>query len=189
MIQMRYFTAGTSLVDVRENNLLTGRLPRRIFFGLVANSAFHGDFNRDPFNFQHFDATKTTVVANGSCDPYQAVDTDFEDTRARRYKLALAHFLEVARGLHESNFALGINSRNYFRRNVLYGFDLSPSGPLDTSMDTFEDMGTGKLDVCIKLKGPPATSVTLVMLAEYDGEIKIYGDKRVTITNLKPCEL
>jgi hypothetical protein len=40
-----------------EENLFTGQLPRRIIFGLVASEAYEGRYNRNPFNFQHFDMT------------------------------------------------------------------------------------------------------------------------------------
>ena len=52
----------------------------------------------------------------------------------------------------------------------------SPSGPLETDGESFEDMGTGSVDIKIKLRNAIAHPTIVIVLAEFDGKICISPD-------------
>ena len=56
-VKMMYNSCGANIVELSSFNLLTTEgnlLPHRIIVVMVREDAVHGDYNRDPFNYQHF---------------------------------------------------------------------------------------------------------------------------------------
>ena len=56
-VKMMYYSCGANIVDLSSFNLLTmegNLLPCRIIVVMVREDAVHGNYNRDPFNYQHF---------------------------------------------------------------------------------------------------------------------------------------
>ena len=56
-VKMMYYSCGANVVDLNNFNLLTmegNLLPHRIIVVMVREDAVHGNYNRDPFNYQHF---------------------------------------------------------------------------------------------------------------------------------------
>ena len=55
-VKMLYYSCGANVVDLSNFNLLTMEgnfLPHRIIVVLVREDAMHGNYGRDPFNYQH----------------------------------------------------------------------------------------------------------------------------------------
>ena len=56
-VKMLYYSCAANVVDLSNFNLLTTEgnlLPRRIFVAMLREEAMHGNYGRDPFNYQHF---------------------------------------------------------------------------------------------------------------------------------------
>ena len=54
-VKMMYYSCGANIVDLSNFNLLTTEgnlLPHRIIVVMVREDAMHGNYNRDPFNYQ-----------------------------------------------------------------------------------------------------------------------------------------
>ena len=53
-VVMKFYTLGSGLNDLSEQNLVTGPLPTKVIVGLVRSDAFNGRFDKNPLNFQDF---------------------------------------------------------------------------------------------------------------------------------------
>ena len=56
-VKMMYYNCGDNVVELSNFNLLTTEgnlLPSRIIVVMVRKDAIHGNYGRDPFNYQHF---------------------------------------------------------------------------------------------------------------------------------------
>jgi len=51
--------------DINVEKLFSGQLSSCLVIGLVANDAFNGAYDRNPFNFAHVDLMEISVYANG----------------------------------------------------------------------------------------------------------------------------
>ena len=59
-----YYSCGANVVDLSNFNLLTTEgnlLPHRIIVVMVREDAVHGNYNRDPFNYQHFNLAEFSL--------------------------------------------------------------------------------------------------------------------------------
>ena len=61
----------------------------------------------------------------------------------------------------------------------------SPSGPLETDGESFEDMGTGSVGIKIKLRDAIEHPTIVIVLAESDGEICISPDGVVRVSSCR----
>ena len=63
-VKMMYYSCGANVVELSNFNLLTlggNLLPHRIIVVMVREDAVHGNYNRDPFNYQHFNLAEFSL--------------------------------------------------------------------------------------------------------------------------------
>ena len=143
---MKYCTNSQNMTDIGDNKLLMGKLPCKMIVGVVRSEAFHGNFRFDPFYYQHCNAQNVQAMLNGALVPIHSFDVDFTDDTSKNHLFlkGLHSLLEATNSLYNPNFDIGIDCVNYGKSgNALYGFVTSPSGPLETDGELFQDMGTG----------------------------------------------
>ena len=179
LTKMKYCTKSQNMMNIGDNKLLMGKLSHKMIVGVVRLDAFHGHFSHNPFYYQHCNAQNVQAMLNGALVPIHSFDVDFSDSDKKNclFIMALHSLLEATNSLYNPNFNIGINCENYAKSgNALYGFVTALSGPLETEGESFEDMGTGSVDIKIKLREPIGYPTILIVLAEFDGEICISPD-------------
>ena len=115
--------------------------------------------------------------------PIHSFDVDLTDDNSKNclFLRDLHLLLEATNSLYNPNFNIDIDCGNYGKSgNALYAFVTSPSGPLETDGESFEDMGTGSVDIKIKLRDAIAHPTIVIVLAEFVREICISPDGVVT---------
>ena len=63
-VKSLFFTHSSGRPDLSVHNVLTGRLQRRLIFGMVKSSALYGNLSSSPFNFQPFDVVNVVARLN-----------------------------------------------------------------------------------------------------------------------------
>ena len=64
-IECKSFIIPAGNPSLRKDNLFNGLVPKSFVFGLVESAAFNGAYKRNPFNFQHFNASFLGLTVNG----------------------------------------------------------------------------------------------------------------------------
>ena len=185
---MKYCTKSQNMTDIGDNKLLMGKLPHKMIVGVVRSDAFYGSFKCDPFYYQSCKAQNIQAVLNGALVPIHSFDVDFTDDTTKNclFLRGLHLLLEATNSLYNPDFDIGIDCTNYGKSgNSLYGFVTSPSGLLETDGESFEDMGTGSVDIKIKLRDPMEYPSIVIVLAEFDGEIGISPDGVVRVSSCR----
>ena len=122
-----YFTISQGRQDLSVYNVVTGRLRKRLICGLVKSTAFHGNYGKSPFNFQHFNVTHVTAHLNGQaylCD--SGIQTDFN---SGDFIQGFGSLMQVT-GTFSSNTDLDIGLwKDCSEGNCLFGFAFSPRKP------------------------------------------------------------
>jgi hypothetical protein len=68
-VTMRKHAISQGLSTITISDVITGNMPERIIFGLVANTALKGTYKTNPFRFQHFGLTSVELMLNGKRMP------------------------------------------------------------------------------------------------------------------------
>ena len=127
-------------------------------------------------------------MLNGTLVPIHSFDVDFanDNSKTHLFLRGLHSLLEATNSLYNPNFDIGIDCANYGKSgNALYGFMTSPSGPLEADSESFEDMGTGSVDIKIKLRDAIDHPTIVIVLAKFDGEICISPDGIVRVSSCR----
>ena len=81
-VKMLYYSCGTNVVDLSNFNLLTTEgnfLPHRITVARVREDAMHGNYGRDPFNYQHFNLEEFSLNVGSEQVPLPKLKCHMDD--------------------------------------------------------------------------------------------------------------
>ena len=64
-VEVKKFTTNAGLRSKIEDHLFQGKLPKRLFIGMVTNEEFKGSYVSNPLRFNHFRLSKLDVMCDG----------------------------------------------------------------------------------------------------------------------------
>ena len=170
--RMFSFNASPGTTNLADHSMLGDLVPRRMFIAVVDNLAFHGQFARDPFNYGTYDVQEVNLTVGNKNRPFSRIDMNYHNDNFLWPLFGLLDSIESFLGRSDC----GINKRNYTSRNVIYGFNLSavhqPPG------SCFVPKETRKISINITTNRATTKTLTVVIMAEYDSEIRIWGPSR-----------
>jgi hypothetical protein len=155
------------------DDIFLGQIPKRLVIGLVENIAFNGTYTRNPFNFQHFNASQVGVYINGESSPMKAMQLNYNQSQYLKGYMSM--FQGIGNLYHDRG--IQITRNDYPNGYCLYAFDLSPD--LSTGAHT-SPIRQGNLRVGLQFAEPLATTVNVILYAEFDSLIEIDNNRNVT---------
>ena len=175
-VKLMYYSCGANVVDLSNFNLLTmegNLLPCRIIVVMVREDAVHGNYNRDPFNYQHFNLVEFSLKVGSEqislpelkCN----MDDDSNDILRPLFSALLANHSLF------SNEELGINPSNYRNGNVFLAWDLSQMPP----GQSFEMTQEKPVSLICKLRRANNFVINVIVYSEYDSEVEMLNDRKV----------
>ena len=175
-VKMLYYSRAANVVDLNNFNLLTTEgnlLPRRIFVAMLREEAMHGNYGRDPFNYQHFNLEEFCLKVGSSEVPLPILKCNFNENDND----ILRPLFSVLMANHTlfSNEELGIKPSNFKQRNVILGWDLSQSPP-GQSFEMTQEM---PLSLYLKLRAGHGFVINVIVYCEYNSEIEILNNRKV----------
>ena len=174
--KMHSFTNNIGLNELAEHGILQDIVPRRIFIALVDAAAFHGNQQMDPFNYQHFNAQEINVRVGNKNRPLPRVPINWN---TGDYEWPLFALLKSIQSLFNVT-ECGINEENYPKGNAIYGFNLSSVDCAPGSCYVIPEKQN--TSVSIKMAENTTTAITVVIMAEYDAELRIWGNGKTFYT-------
>lgn len=172
-IECKVLSIPSGNMSFTPDDVFLGQIPKRIVLGLVENAAFNGTYNKNPFNFQHFNATQVGIYVNGEAQPIKALQLNFEKEQDLMGYMSLFS----GTGTLYHNQGCEITRQDYSKGYTLYAFDLSPdlsSGPHISAIKQ------GNLRIGFQFaEGLPST-VNCIIYAEFDSMIEIDSNRNVT---------
>ena len=154
------------------DNVITGELPRRIFFGLVEHDAFgNGNGLKDPYTFKHFNMNFIACYIGGRQVPNRPYQPDFDEKRCTR------EYRSLYRALNQTgtDTYLTLSKDAWMKEKCIFGFNFAPdcSNGAGGGSDHVNLKENGALRMHLKFKKPLSISVNVVLFAEFDNCIEI----------------
>ena len=164
-VKMMYYSYGANVVELSNFTLLTmegNLLPCRIIVVMVREHAMHGNYGRDPFNYQHYNLEEFSLKVGSEQVPLLELkcnmDNDSNDILRPLFSVLLANHLLF------SNEKLGINPSNYRNRNAFLAWDLSQMPP----GQSFEMTQEKPVSLTLKLRRANNFVINVIVYSEYD---------------------
>lgn len=153
------------------DNVTSGQLPRRIFFGLVDHDAFgNGNVKKDPYTFKNFGLTFVACYVGGTQYPAAPYQPDFDTPCHTR------EFRSLYRALNQTgtDTYLSVTKKEWKETKCIFGFNFAPDCSNGGSViDHVNLKERGDLRIHLKFKSALPESINLVVFAEFDNCIEI----------------
>ena len=140
---------------------------------MVDNDTFNGVYNKNPYNFKHYDLSSLRLYLDGQAS--HSIKPIEMNVAEHQY---ISGYLSLFSGLGKLNRDEGneITRDDYVAGYTLFAFDLSP----DLSEDKYFQLsmdGTLRLD--LKFANPLPNTINIVMYAEFESIIEIDRNRNV----------
>ena len=175
-VKMMYYSCGANVVELSNFNLLTTEgnlLPHRIIVVMVREDAVHGNYNRDPFNYQHFNLAEFSLKVGSEQMPLPKLKCNMDDDSNDILKPLFSALL--ANHSLFSNEELGINPSNYRNRNDFLAWDLSQMPP----GQIFEMTQEKPVSLILKLRRANNFVINVIVYSEYNSEVEMLNNRKV----------
>ena len=151
-----------------QDNIFNGKIPNRLFFGLVENSAYNGALIKNPFNFEHQRVSNVQVTVDNQ-----------EISPPLRLGYATQDYLDAYNRLTSTlgNYPSLIRYNSFDQGLTIYGFDLTPKGNCDDEQYLMKREGNLRININFGIA--PTELLNIVILGEFDRVIQIDAHKNV----------
>ena len=166
------FTITNGLMNFTQENLFSGQLPSRIIIGMVDNQAFNGAFDRNPFNFKHYDVSSLKLYADGYHGFLAPLEMDFTNNRSLLGYMSL--FCGTGKMFRDEG--LDIQRSEYGSGFTLYAFDLSPD-LAENDHYSLNRQGNVRLDIKYRVALPQ--TINVICYGEFDSVIELDRNRNV----------
>ncbi|XP_059474621.1 uncharacterized protein F54H12.2-like [Neocloeon triangulifer] len=160
-VEMLNFTISSGLQQKCVDNLFLNRIPSRLIFGLVKNSAFSGSYTESPFNFEHFDMNYIALSVNGQTVGAAPYKPNFESGRSIRPYL----FSFYGVGIHMTDDGFEVDREDFDKGYALYCYDLTGDLSSCESHLSVENQGSCRIE--LGFAKPLPCVVNLIIYAEF----------------------
>jgi hypothetical protein len=149
----------------------TGKLPQRIYMWMIAQEAYNGQQDKNPFNFQQFGITKLQVFLNGRSLPYSQGLTLLDGGDYTKFYLTTLTSINSPETfkISYSDFGLG-----YF----IVAVDVSSDFSAGCDYDNIDEIGS--LRITADFKDALANPITFFCLGEVQETLKLDGNRNPT---------
>lgn len=172
--ELKQFSITKGSLDAFIDNAIVGQLPRRLYVGLVKNTAFHGSYKNDPFYFEHANINYIVCHYNSQQFPSKAYKPDFSKNKYIREFLGL---YETANQLYgQAN--LGITRDQYKEGKTIFGFNFAPDLSDDCHKSGYVNLiKRGTLRIEIHFSVPLPETMNVLVYTEFDNIIQIGSER------------
>ena len=186
-VECKILTIPANLPNVRQDNIFSGIIPNSFVVGLVHVDASTGEYDKNPYNFQHFGVTSVSLTANGqeipfklltlkypkdaegNIDPTNDTELDFDEAYSTLFS---------GTGKIYSNAGLDITREDYPGGYALYAFDLTPD--MCKSADYFNTVQRGSLTLALTFETSHKHAIGMVCYGDFENIIRIDAERNAT---------
>ena len=183
-VECKILTIPANLPNVRQDNIFSGIIPNSFVVGLVHVDASTGEYDKNPYNFQHFGVTSVSLTANGQEIPFKLLTLKYPSDPAGKInptKDTELDFDEAYNTLFSgtgkiySNAGLDITREDYPGGYALYAFDLTPD--MCKSADYFNAVQRGSLTFALTFEASHKHAIGMVCYGDFENIIRIDAER------------
>ncbi len=171
-VDTKVFSVPKGNLTANQENLFLGQLPKRLVVGMVESAAFNGSFNRNAYNFRHYDVNFLALYADGQQIPAKPLQPNCERNKAVRSYLSLFS----GTGMLYRDVGNNIDRDEYLQGYTLFAFDLTPD--LNDGSH-FNLVKQGNLRLELHFGRPLPETICVIVYAEYDNIIEVDRSRNV----------
>ena len=157
--------------NYNKDGLFKNQNPKLLIIGQVSSQAFVGDWESNPFNFQHFNIEQCQLWRDGREVPIKSRPMNFatgEITHA---------YMQFLISLGQANFYkkdTGITMKDYAGGNALFAFNLAPDQGLTGHAQPMRD---SNITLTMQWRQPLRDSINIIVYAIFDSKVQLTNER------------
>ena len=152
-----------------------GEVPSRLVVGIIKSQAYNGDYNLNPYHFEHFDVSNIGFFVNGESTPRPSFKLDVGNGI---YLQDLKSLYKIT-GKTMENSDIGITGETYRQVYTLIGFDFDPTTSPD--FQYVGKLGEGHTKLEIRFKNGLPAPVTVILYTTFPEIMSINQARNVRL--------
>lgn len=164
---------GSSVQNVP--NLYLDRLPDKLAFAFVNDTAFSGTYETNPFNFEHLNISKMMLRVNNATYPLHPLSPNFKATK-ENYTREYMHFLEGLE-LDVGNKAIDLTPEEWANGYTMWVFRIAHGPIAPYTPRAPAPQGTASLELVFD--EPPRENMQMICFAQYPCKFEIDANRTV----------
>ncbi len=158
-------------------SITTGPIPRRLLIALTKETSYNGSYTESAFAFPHFHLNFVQVTAGGRLFPNNPLIMQFDQDEFLQCYYSLYDNME--RNLQEVGGLL-LSRYQFSKQNRFFlAFDLTPDK--ESGSEHYSRLGMGQTSIQLGFSKPLPQNVVMIVMAEYERELKLSANGKVTI--------
>lgn len=162
----KVFSIPQSSYSFTQDNVFSGHMPKRLVLACVDNDAFNGNYQKSPFEFNHYNTNFVGVYVDGQPVPHQPMQLDFEN----------GNYIRAYQNLFLNSEGLHLSRTEFAEGYTLFLFDLSPDL---CEGEHFNLIRHSNLRIELKFNKSLEKTVSLIVFAEFELLIEINKSRNV----------
>ncbi|VDO11372.1 unnamed protein product [Brugia timori] len=176
-VETKISTIAAGLASYSCNNIILGQIPKRVIIGFVSNRTYNGDFQLNPYNFEHFNLNHLCLYVDGVQVPSKPLQPDYANNLYSDCYNTLFSGTDIFYG---NSYNHNITKEDYKGGYTLYAFDLT-SDLSASNNGHWNLIRHGSVLVDLKFSAVLAEAVNMILYAEFDNVIEIDKRRNVNI--------
>ena len=149
--------------------------PKILVVALVENDAYNGAYQKNPFNFQHFNLSEIILYRNGLGVPGRPFTPDFS-AGAKHYVRSYINTMQTM-SYFNTDDTNGLTYEEFSGGYTLYAFDLTADN--NVSAPYRQVLSTANLRLDLKFSANLTSTVNLLLYAVFDSQVEITHSRDV----------
>lgn len=175
-VEVKSFTIVNGINSLMLNNVVSGKLPNRIVYGLTEHANFIGSYNKPNFVFNHHNVKTTAVYINGSLFT-QPINCSFSDSPLEPSKHIRAYY-SLFHELSDASDLVDIGYDEYKDSCCLYSVDITQDRCTDLTRH-LNPIKNGNMTLQFEFSQTLTNPLTVVVYLEYSGLIQLDKARQV----------
>ena len=166
----KVFTVPRGQQSQHIENAFLGEISKRIAVCMMDNDSYNGNYNKNSFNFQHYNLTQIGISVNGEEISFKPLKLNFDDKP----------FITAYNTLFSGSGKLHGNSGSIIKRDYSEGYMIIVAELTSFEIgDNFDLKAERTLSIDLVFKSPLAATINVLVYAEYDNVIEIDSNHNV----------
>ncbi|KAK3108945.1 hypothetical protein FSP39_019467 [Pinctada imbricata] len=157
------------------DDVWNGKRPSKMYVTFVKQAAVNGNFENNPYNFEHFDLSEIVLSINGEPLPIRPLKLDFGNNN--NYVTPLCNLYQAVEKWQRDE-SLIIDREKFGNGFAIYAFDIDPSDLGENYINLVHQANVG---IYARFGKATTSTISAIAFCEYPGLITIDQSREVRI--------
>lgn len=170
-VEVRNFQVNSGQNSFSLDNIYNGSLPFLMLIAMVNTNAYQGEYDQNPYNFQHYHITSFTASVNGLELSPRNLSFDYSKTKPKSQRAYFQLFKHLQG--HRTDRANQITKERFDRGSFMLCYDLAPTRECTSITEG------GTIQLKASFSQALSQNITILIYLQFDSDLLIDRERNI----------